>query len=160
MDAPERHEGTVPDNPANVPPDGYEILLIEDNPRDADLLRLAFAESRPETTFHVATTGEEALTLLADESGRVASSAIDVVVLDLDLPGMNGLEVLDELKRDPSTVTTPVLVMSTVDDDETVRAAYENGANAYLRKRADFEGTAALVEALETFWLAVATLPD
>lgn len=135
---------------------GHEILLVEDNPADVDLFRLALEESQIPGTLHVATTGEEALSLLETGDGP----SFDLIVLDLKLPGKSGLEVLAALQRTEPVETTPVIVLSTSSSQGEIRAAYERGANAYLTKRGNFEDTVSLVTALNEFWLHAAELPE
>lgn len=136
------------------------LLLVEDNQGDADLFRHAVEESDLEGTLRVATTGEEAITMLTGADSSAAVESIDLVVLDLNLPDRSGLEVLAALRDDPSTRRIPVLMLSTSEDRADVRSAYRLGANAYLVKRDDYEETVGLVEALNAFWLEAATLPE
>lgn len=127
----------------------FRILVVEDNPGDVVLLRYALEESAVDGSLHAVRSGEEALALLGgDES-------FDLVVLDVDLPGRSGLEVLRALKTEGPVETTPVLILSTSDDEDAVREAYELGANAYLVKRQTFEDTVALVKAIDAFWRIV-----
>lgn len=140
-------------------PVGHEILLVEDNPADVDLFRLALEEADTSVGLHVARTGNAAISLLDDRSELDDGSSIDLVVLDLQLPDKSGLEVLEETKREGPTETTPIVVLSTSSAPSEIQAAYDLGANAYLIKRADFEETVALVKALISFWLTTAELP-
>lgn len=166
MDTPDSREVDSQAGPARdlsgseVASDGHEILLVEDNPGDVSLFRLAVAESNLRGELHVATTGAEALALLDDDEGPVSATSIDIVVLDLNLPDRSGLGVLEELKRDASLGTTPVLILSTSDDRSEIQEAYELGASAYLVKRMAFEDTVALVNALDAFWLEAVELPE
>ena len=151
--------GQEPGRPSTGPFAPLEILLVEDDPGDATLLREAMDASDVRGNLHVAPTAEEALSLL-DGSGRGSSPpAIDVVVLDLGLPGMSGLEFLDALEADPARRTTPVLILSGSARGDDVAAAYERGANAYLVKPGTFEGTVGLVEAIDAFWVGLVELP-
>ena len=135
-----------------VPAD-HEILLVEDNPADVDLFKLALAESDIPGVLRTAPTGEDALSILAEES-------MDLVILDLNLPVKSGLDVLEELRDGSTTSTTPILILSSSDDPEDICEAYELGANAYIVKRMDFDDTVSLVEALNEFWLNTAELPQ
>lgn len=138
----------------------YEILLIEDNPADADLFRLALEESDIPATPHVATNGDEGLSFLENRGATGAGASVDLIVLDLNLPGKSGLEVLEELKQEMPIETTPILILSTSKNREEIREAYKLGANAYLAKRTDFKDIVSLVESLEEFWLTMAELPE
>lgn len=139
-------------------PAGHDILLVEDNPADVDLFRLAIEESEIQGALHVATTGEEAISLLDPATGDTPS--FDLIVLDLDLPGKTGLDVLEAIQQTRPIETTPVIVLSTSDSQREIQAAYERGANAYLTKRSDFEDTMSLVATLDEFWLSEAELPE
>ena len=136
-----------------------EILLVEDDPGDVTLLREAMDASDVRGNLRVAQNAEEALSLLDGSGDGPSPPAVDVVVLDLDLPGMSGLEFLDALNADPARRTTPVLVLSGSARGDDVAAAYERGANAYLVKRGTFEGTVGLVEAIDAFWAGLVELP-
>ena len=166
MDAPDGREVDPRAGPTRGPSDGeatssgHEILLVEDNPGDVNLFRLAVAECDLRGEVHVATTGAEALALLDEDDASVGAASIDIVVLDLDLPDVPGLAVLEELKRDASIGTTPVLILSTSDDRSEIEEAYELGASAYLVKRTAFDDMVTLVDALETFWLEAVELPE
>lgn len=141
-------------------PDGHEILIVEDNPADVDLLRRAIEEADVPVTLHVATTGAEAIERLRGDGGPGGSGSVDLVVLDLDLPGMSGFDVLDALKTLEPVETTPVLVLTTSDDRTAIERAYALGANAFLVKRDDFGDALALLRAIDAFWLTTAELPE
>lgn len=138
----------------------HEILLIEDNPADVDLFRLALEESDIPATLHVATTGDEGLAFLEGRADSGDVGPLDLIVLDMNLPGKSGLEVLKELKQEVPIEATPILILSTSEDPGEIREAYKLGANAYLVKRTDFKDLVSLVESLEDFWLTMAELPE
>ncbi|PSP96738.1 response regulator [Halobacteriales archaeon QS_4_70_19] len=131
----------------------HELLLVEDNPADIRLFKLAVEESDVRGSLRTAPNGERALSILETDP-------IDLVILDIDLPARSGLDVLRELNAAPDHGATPVLILSTSDDPDEVREAYRFGANAYMVKRMDFQDTVALVDALDEFWLHTAELPD
>lgn len=168
MDAQDGHEVGAPDGLKRGPSggeergasSGREILLVEDNPGDVALFQQAIDESDVRGELRVADCGDDALAILDDDLTPTASGSIDIVVLDLDLPGKSGLAVLEELKQDPGLQPIPVIVLSSSDDGREVRRAYELGANAYLVKRMRFSETLALVEALAAFWFEAAELPE
>lgn len=168
MDAPNRHRLDGPDGLKRGPSQdeaaggggGHEILLVEDNPGDVALFREAIDESDVRGVIHVATTGDDALSMIDGGDGPASGTSIDLVVLDLDLPDKPGFAVLEELKEDPTVRTTPVVVLSTSDDRGEVQRAYELGANAYLVKRMRFADTVAVLDALGAFWFGVAELPE
>lgn len=136
-----------------------DVLLVEDNPGDVELFRLAFEEARLPGELHLVTDGAEALTFLRDVGGTGKPPSIDIIVLDLDLPEVHGMEVLEEIRADPSLHRTPVLILSTSGSDDDINEAYDLGANAYLTKPMEFDDTLALVDALDSFWFAVTELP-
>lgn len=142
--------------PAQATPD---VLLVEDNPGDAELFRLAFEESELPGTLHEVSDGAAALAFLRDEGGPDSSPPVDIIVLDLNLPEVHGTEVLAEIRGDPALRRTPVLILSTSEADEDINEAYDLGANAYMTKPMAFDDTLALVDALNSFWFTVGELP-
>lgn len=133
------------------------LLLVEDNAGDAELLRLALEET-------------VALDLVVRNSGsgaqRLLQAALagererpDLVVLDLNLPGLSGLELLEWVKAEPGLRSLPVIVLSSSSAARDVHASYERHANAYLCKARSFEGYLELAAALAGFWLRCAVLP-
>jgi CheY-like chemotaxis protein len=140
--------------------DDHGLLLVEDNPGDVALFLEAVEESDVRGEVTVATSGDDALAVIRGDDGSTPGAAVDLVVLDLDLPGRSGLAVLEELKMDPETRAIPVVILSASRDRAMVRRAYDLGANAYLVKRASFADTVGLVDALQTFWFDVAELPE
>ncbi|MXV64305.1 response regulator [Natronorubrum sp. JWXQ-INN-674] len=137
-----------------------EILLVEDNPGDVRLTEEAFKELPSETTIHVATDGDEALEFLSGKRSDDASASLpDLVLLDLNLPRMGGLEFLDTIQDDPKLTRMPVLVLTSSNAIEDVLESYELAANAYLTKPTDPDEYASMVEAVADFWFQRAALP-
>jgi CheY-like chemotaxis protein len=133
-----------------------ELLLVEDNFGDAMLAQEAFASARVANHMSVATDGEEALrNLRADDRPRP-----DLILLDLNLPRMSGLAVLQAIKQDPSLCEIPVVVLTGSSAAADVCESYAHGANAYIVKPIHFEGLEEIVTALERFWFDVAALPS
>lgn len=138
-----------------------ELLLVEDNPGDAELFRQALSEADVEASLHVAPDGRSAREFLhVGESRSPDRAPVDLVVLDLDLPDVRGTDLLAELRRDDALHAVPTLILSSSTDRADVKAAYDRGANAYLTKRTDFEETVVMVESLGEFWFDVAELPS
>lgn len=136
-----------------------DILLVEDDDGDVRLLREALDRLDIETTIRVASDGEQAITLLTDR-GDEQRAVPDLVLLDLDLPRMNGLELLETLSAEPELARLPVLVLTKSTSVADVHASYELAANAYLTKPTTAEGYAEMVNAVAEFWFRRAALPS
>jgi|1186.fasta_scaffold548507_1 CheY-like chemotaxis protein len=140
-------DGTAPAAPA------LDILLVEDNAADVMFTRQILRRCRIRTNLSVARDGEEALAVLA------VGKRPDLVLLDLNMPRMGGLELLTALKDHPDLVTLPVIVLTSSIDDDDIEQAYRSHANAYVRKPTDLQSLAAVISAIEGFWGTVAVLP-
>jgi CheY-like chemotaxis protein len=126
------------------------ILLVEDNPMDVDLTRRAFARRKISNPIQVARDGEEALAWLPRwEAGEPRPA---VILLDLKLPRINGLEVLRQLKNHPLAATIPIVILTTSAEDSDIQAAYKLGANSYIVKPVDFEKFMQVAEQIEVYW--------
>ena len=136
-----------------------EILLVEDNAGDVRLTREVLKEGRIENTLRVAMDGEEALRILRKEGVHAGIPSPDLILLDLNLPRMNGIEVLRVVKSDPALLRIPVVVMTTSEADEDVCAAYDLHANCYIAKPVDFTSFMSVIETIKGFWLTIVTLP-
>jgi two-component system response regulator len=132
------------------------ILLVEDNPGDAQLVRLALAEALPSARLSVAADGEAALARLQDESGPP-----DLMLLDLNLPRLSGHEVLAAVRasHDAAVRRLPVVVLSSSDAIADVERSYELGASSHVAKPADVDQLFALVETLTRYWFGAVILP-
>ncbi len=137
-----------------------EILLVEDNAGDVRLTREVMKEGGVESMLRVAMDGEEALRMLRKEGGHACLPMPDLIILDLNLPRMNGIEVLRAIKEDPSLRRIPVLVMTTSEAAEDVNAAYDLNANCYIAKPCDFTSYMDVIQVIKGFWLTVVTLPN
>jgi CheY-like chemotaxis protein len=126
------------------------ILLVEDNPMDVDLTLRAFKRRRVTNVIHVARDGEEALAWLPRwESGEPWPV---VILLDLKLPKVDGLEVLRQLKQHPTLCVIPVVVLTTSEESADVQAAYHLGVNSYIVKPVEFEKFMDVSEKLDLYW--------
>ena len=131
------------------------ILLVEDNPMDVDLTKRAFARRKLVNPLVVARDGEEALAHLAQwEQGAPPPV---VILLDLKLPKVSGLEVLRRLKTHPRFRTIPVVVLTTSGEDTDIRVAYELGVNSYIIKPVNFENFLEVAAQLEIYWSVLNT---
>jgi two-component system, chemotaxis family, response regulator Rcp1 len=137
-----------------------DILLVDDNPADVRLVREALAEGEVPAELHWAASGEEALDFLRHAGKHTAQAAPDLVLLDLNLPGLNGHEVLAEIKRDPALLRIPVVVLTSSANPADVLAAYGAHANAYLVKPQDYEEFLSLVGSIRNHWLTTVMLPS
>lgn len=137
-----------------------DILLVEDNAADVRLVREALAEGKVPATLHCAGSGEEALDCLRHFGSHSAQPLPDLVLLDLNLPGMNGQEVLKEIKCDPALAHIPVLVLTSSAHRSDVLAAYGAHANAYLVKPQDYDEFLSLVSSIRDHWLKSVMLPS
>ena len=128
---------------------GVEILLIEDNAHDAELTLRALKQRGLANQVHVCRDGAEAMEFFGHSSGTVPK----VVLLDLKLPKLNGLEVLRRLKGDVRTKSIPVVVLSSSSEEPDIEKAYALGANSYIVKPVDFEAFARAVSDVGLYWL-------
>lgn len=135
------------------------ILLVEDNPDDADLVRIAMDEADIVATLDVVQDGVEALQYVRGEGAYTGVPHPHIVLLDLNLPGVDGREVLQTIKSDPALCTIPVVVMSTSVDDNDIDGTYRMHANSFISKPPDFDGLVRTLEAIRDFWLRTAQLP-
>ena len=136
-----------------------DILLVEDNPADIALTREIFEESRILTDLTVVQDGEAALDYLFARGEYEGVSTPDLVLLDLNLPRRNGLEVLEELKRDPELRRIPVVILTTSEEEADVIGSYDRYANSFIVKPIDFDQFLEVIRALESFWFSVVKLP-
>lgn len=134
---------------------GPAILLIDDNPSDARLVRIAL-EDGSVGRVDVVEDGERALAFLRRVARRPGVPRPDLVLLDLDLPGLDGRHVLSGIKSDAELMTTPVVVFTTSTAAADVRACYELHANAYVVKPMDFDAFERTVRTIADFWLGTA----
>ena len=133
------------------------ILLIEDNPMDVDLTLRAFEQRRLTNPVEVARDGEEALACI--ERWEAGEPTPLVILLDLKLPKVDGLEVLRRLKSHEVFKTIPVVVLTSSEEDRDVETAYRLGANSYIVKPVDFDKFTQVVAEIEMYWLILNTPP-
>jgi len=136
-----------------------EILLVEDNPGDVRLTEEAFREGRIDNELHVVTDGESALDFLYRRGDHADAVQPDLVLLDLNLPKVDGMEVLERVKDDPDLKQIPVIVLTSSEDETDIVESYDRHTNAYLTKPIDPDEFVDLVRSLESFWLRFVHLP-
>lgn len=130
------------------------VLMIDDNEDDVELLATVFAKSSTGFDFSYALDAADGLARLQAEGTRVR-----LVLLDIKMPSRDGKDVLSEIRRVPASRHVPVIVFSSSDAPTDVRASYQLGANAYVRKPVDLDGWREFLGRLDDFWLKTATLP-
>lgn len=135
-----------------------EILLVEDNPDDVELTRLAFEEANVANHLIVVRDGAEALDYIFARgryASRDASALPSIVLLDLNLPKLDGREVLQAIRADPATRDLPVIVLTTSAEPFDVEASYALGVNSYIQKPVDFEQFVWAVRQVGLYWLVL-----
>jgi CheY-like chemotaxis protein len=139
-----------------IEPGAIELLIVEDNPQDLELALRALRKGNLSNRIHVARDGAEALEYVFCEgphASRRISDGPKVILLDLKLPKVDGLEVLRRVKADPRTRTIPVVVLTSSKEDRDVAESYKLGANSYIVKPVDFEQFVEAVRNLGLYWL-------
>ena len=153
---PPRPGGT---RPVNTDLKVAEVLLVEDDPGDVLITREALALSRIANNLHHVSDGDEAMAFLNREGEHADAVRPDLILLDLNLPGRNGREVLAEVKASPELRQIPVVVLTTSRAEEDVLQSYDLHANAYVSKPVDFEEFTSVVGKIDDFFFAVAQMP-
>jgi len=136
-----------------------EILLVEDNEGDIGLIEEILEEISIRNKLHVAEDGEEAILYLYGEGKFSGSSRPDIILLDLNLPKIDGLEILKEIKEDENLKNIPVVVLTTSQAEKDILRAYDLHANAYVNKPLDFDQFINTVKSIATFWLGIVKIP-
>jgi two-component system response regulator len=135
------------------------ILLVEDNPDDVELTLRVFRAHHVANEVVVARDGVEALDILFGQAGATPRRMPSVVLLDLKLPRLDGLEVLRRIRAEPATAFLPVVIMTTSREERDVVASYELGANSYVQKPVEFEAFAEAIRFLGLYWLILNVPP-
>lgn len=137
-----------------------EILLVEDNPGDRRLTQEALMESKLMNNLHFVTDGVEAMEYLRKTGLYHNAQTPDIILLDLNLPRKNGLEVLSEIREDPKLKVIPVVVFTSSKAEEDIIKTYDRHANCYIQKPIDFEQFIKVVKSIEDFWFTIVKLPS
>jgi two-component system, chemotaxis family, response regulator Rcp1 len=140
--------------------DAIEILLVEDNPGDVRLVKEVMKDAKVANSLHVAEDGEEAMAMLRREGKYAASVRPDLILLDLNLPGKDGREVLREIKADENLRRIPVVVLTTSSAEEDIIRSYSDYANSYITKPINLNQFINVIKSIENFWLTIVKLPD
>jgi CheY-like chemotaxis protein len=137
-----------------------EVLLVEDDPGDVLMTREAFEDHKVKNQLHVVNDGAEAMAFLRREGQYADVPRPDLVLLDLNLPRMDGREVLNAIKSDPDLASIPVVILTTSEAEEDVLRSYSLHANAYVTKPVDFERFIKVVRQIDEFFVSVVRLPS
>lgn len=136
------------------------ILLVEDNKNDELLALRALSKSSVISNVSIARDGVEAVDFIFGDLNKDSCKTLpELILLDLNLPKLNGLEVLKRLKSHELTAQIPVVIMSSSTEDSDINTSYKLGANSYLRKPVDFNDFSALISNLAVYWLELNKLP-
>jgi CheY-like chemotaxis protein len=138
------------------------ILLVEDNPSDIDLTKRALANANIANELIVAEDGQEALDYLfgtGHYAGRDAAPLLAVVLLDLKLPKVDGLDILRRIRANERTKRLPVVILTSSQEEQDIAAGYDLGANSYIQKPVDFLKFAEAIKTLGLYWLVLNELP-
>ncbi len=141
----------------NIRDDSRPILLVEDNPVDIDLTLRAFKKRRLLNPIQIARNGVEAVDRISRWDAGEQQPLL--ILLDLKLPKMDGLEVLRVLKEHPLYRVIPIIVLTSSSDDQDVTRAYQLGANSYIVKPVDFDKFISVAAEIEVYWMATSVLP-
>jgi len=142
-----------------LPPGIVEVLLVEDSPSDARLTQEALKEGAIYTHVSLVTDGLDAMAYLRREGRHAGAGRPDLILLDLNLPKMDGREVLQCIKADKDLMTIPVVILTTSEAQADIMAAYAYHANCYIQKPVDFKRFLQTVAAIESFWFTIVKLP-
>jgi len=137
-----------------------EVLLVEDSPGDVRLTQEAFQDANSSIHMHVAADGVEAMAFLRREGKHADAARPDLILLDLNLPKMDGREVLAHIKEDDSLKLIPTVILTTSDSQADIVKSYQLQANCYLTKPVQLEAFEALVKSINDFWLTKVKLPQ
>ena len=136
-----------------------EVLLVEDSPGDVRLTQEAFRDANRSIHLHVVSDGVEAMTFLRREGAHVDAPRPDLILLDLNLPKMDGREVLAHIKEDASLKTIPTVILTTSEAEVDILKSYQLHANCYLSKPVQLDAFESLVKSINDFWLTKVKLP-
>jgi len=137
-----------------------EILLVEDSLGDIRLTQEAFKESKLNSNVNVVRNGVEALAFLRREEQYIDAPRPDLILLDLNMPTMDGYETLAEIKADPDLRRIPVVILTISDAEDDIRKTYDLHANCYVTKPVDLDQFTNVLKSIEDFWLTIVKLPS
>lgn len=135
------------------------ILLVEDNPGDVELTEDALRRSKMATEISVMTDGEDAMAFLRQRCDPAGEPLPDLVLLDLNLPKKDGMEVLREIRQDPELKHIPIVILTTSEAEKDILTSYQLGANCFISKPVDLNEFRKVVESIDDFWFTIVKLP-
>lgn len=141
------------------PQQPIEILLVEDNPGDVQLTKIAMRESVIPNRLNVVEDGVQAMEYLRQEGEFEDAPRPDIILLDLNLPMKDGREVLSEVKQDKNLRRIPVIVLTTSSDERDIHNSYDLYANCFISKPLDIDSFMKMARKIENFWFSIASLP-
>ena len=136
-----------------------QVLLVEDTPGDIRLTREAFRDANPDTRLHTAADGTEAMAFFQHKGVHADAPRPELILLDLNMPKMDGREVLTEIKRDESLKLIPTVILTTSEAETDVLKCFKLQANSYLLKPVDLTAFEVLMKSINDFWLTKSRLP-
>lgn len=136
-----------------------EILMVEDNPADIRLTEEGLKEAKVANNLHAVTNGNDALDFLYKRNQFASSPRPDLILLDLNLPGINGHEILSAIKQDANLLLIPVVVLTSSQSEADIIKSYEEHANCFISKPVDFNSFMDIVSMIEDFWFSIVRLP-
>jgi CheY-like chemotaxis protein len=138
----------------------FRVLLVEDEPADAHLIRLAFEENKVIVNLRHVHDGVEAFSFLRREASYADEAQPDLILLDLNMPRMSGRQFLEKVKQDEALRHIPVVVLTTSDSESDILASYNLGAAGYIVKPVDIDDFIRQVQTLEDYWVALVRKPQ
>ncbi len=135
------------------------ILLAEDNDNDVELTKISFRRAKLAVDLHHVANGEECMAFLRKEGAYANVPTPDIVLLDLNMPRMDGMEVMEAIGKDPKLQHLVIVVLTSSDADQDVLRSYKLRCNSYLVKPINFEAFAKMIQSLGDYWFTLATLP-
>lgn len=136
-----------------------EILMAEDDEGDALMTKEALAEAKVANRLHLVSDGEQAIEFLQKKGSYINSPTPDMILLDLNMPRMNGYEVLDWVKNHQTFKRIPVVILTTSDSEQDVIKSYDNRANCFITKPVDLKQFMKVVQYIDEFWMGIVRLP-
>jgi CheY-like chemotaxis protein len=143
----------------STPVEIIDILLVEDNPGDAKLVQKAFELGRLANKIYHVSDGESALSFLRKEGSYADAPRPDIILLDLNMPGLDGREVLARVKSDPELLTIPVIIMTTSSAEQDILESYKLHVNCYITKPVQVQDFINVVKTIDEFWIGIVCLP-